>query len=112
IEKQAEEYEQKLHAIDIRTQELEKMYEKQVAELSNISGISKEDAKAALVETLKDEARADAMVYIKEITDEAKLDANKKAKKIVIESIQRVATEQAIENAVSVFNLESDEIKG
>lgn len=112
LEKQSQDYEQKLHALDMRTQELDKMYEKQVAELTKISGISKEEAKASLIETLKDEARTDAMVYIKEITDEAKLDANRKAKKIVIESIQRVATEQAIENAVSVFNLESDEIKG
>ncbi|NBX80610.1 MAG: ribonuclease Y, partial [Flavobacteriales bacterium] len=85
---------------------------KRVAELSKISGISAEDAKNLLMEALKDEARTGAMATIKEITEEAKLNANKEARKIVIQSIQRVATEQAIENAVSVFNIESDEVKG
>jgi ribonuclease Y len=88
------------------------MQQKQVAELSKISGLSAEDAKSQLMEALKDEARTGAMATIKEITEEAKLNANKEARKIVIQSIQRVATEQAIENAVSVFNIESDEVKG
>jgi len=112
VEKIQTEFETKHTALDIRTQELDKMQQKQVAELSKISGLSAEEAKSQLMETLKDEARTGAMATIKEITEEAKLNANKEARKIVIQSIQRVATEQAIENAVSVFNIESDEVKG
>jgi ribonuclease Y len=74
--------------------------------------MSAEDAKAGLVESLKDEARTNAMAHINEITAEAKMNANREARKIVIQTIQRVATEQAIENSVSVFNIESDEVKG
>jgi ribonuclease Y len=92
--------------------ELGKVHQKQVAELSKISNYSAEEAKKQLVESLKDEARTDAMSFIKEIQDEAKINASKEAKRIVIQSIQRVATEQAIENSVSVFNIDSDEIKG
>ena len=88
------------------------MQQKRVLELSKISGISSEDAKNQLMDALKDEARTGAMVHIKEIMEEAKLNANVEAKKIVIQAIQRVATEQAVENAVSVFNIESDEVKG
>jgi ribonuclease Y len=91
---------------------LEKIQEKRVAELSKISGMSVEDAKNGLMEDLKYEARTGAMAHIKEITEEAKLNANLEAKKIVIQTIQRVATEQAVENAVSVFNIDSDEVKG
>jgi ribonuclease Y len=112
IEKVQSEFDTKHTALEIRTQELDKMQQKQVAELSKISGLSAEDAKNQLMEALKDEARTGAMATIKEITEEAKLNANKEARKIVIQSIQRVATEQAIENAVSVFNIESDEVKG
>ena len=92
--------------------ELDKTQEKRVQELSKISGMSAEDAKESLMSALVDEAKTEAMVKIKEITEEAKLNANKEARKIVIQSIQRVATEQAIENAVSVFNIDSDDIKG
>jgi len=99
-------------ALDVRQQELDKIHQKQVAELSKISGLSIEDAKSGLVEALKDEARTAAMVHIKEISDEATLNANREARKIVIQTIQRVATEQAVENSVSVFNIESDEVKG
>ncbi|NDG20862.1 MAG: DUF3552 domain-containing protein, partial [Proteobacteria bacterium] len=86
--------------------------QKRVAELSRISGMTVEEAKTHMMEALVDEARTQAMVHIKDITEEAKLNANKEAKKIVIQTIQRVATEQAVENAVSVFNIESDEVKG
>ncbi|MEX1000582.1 MAG: ribonuclease Y [Crocinitomicaceae bacterium] len=101
-----------IEMLESKKKEIEKIHQKQVNELSKISGVSVEDAKAQLVETLKDEARTDAMAHIKEIVDEAKINASKEAKKIVIQSIQRVATEQAIENSVSVFNIESDEMKG
>ena len=115
-EKEAEkakgDYEAKVQALEVRQAELDKMQQKQVAELSKISNLSPEDAKNHLMTALTDEARTAAMVTIKEITEEAKLNANKEARKIVIQSIQRVATEQAVENAVSVFNIESDEVKG
>ncbi len=102
----------KISALDSKQQEIEKLHQKTVAELSKISGMSAEDAKSHLMEALKDEARTGAMAHINEITEEAKLNANREAKKIVIQTIQRVATEQAIENSVSVFNIESDEVKG
>ena len=80
--------------------------------LEKIANLSQEDAKTQLVQALKDEAKTDAMAFVKNTIDEAKLTANKEAKRIVIQSIQRVATEHAVENSVSVFNIESDEIKG
>jgi ribonucrease Y len=95
-----------------KQEELSKVHQKQVAELEKLSGYSVDEAKAQLVEALKGDARTEAMSYIKDIMDEAKLNANKEAKKIVLQTIQRVATEQAIENSVSVFNIESDELKG
>lgn len=102
----------KIEANETRHQELEKMHQKRVAELTKITGMSIEEAKNLLMESLKDEARTAAMAHIKEITEEAKLNANKEAKRIVIQTIQRVASEQAVENAVSVFNIDSDEVKG
>lgn len=102
----------RLQAMEAKHQELEKMHQKMVAELSNVSGISAEQAKTALMDSLRDEARTSAMASINEIVEEAKLNANREAKRIVIQTIQRVATEQAIENSVSVFNIESDEVKG
>ncbi|MDF3028632.1 MAG: 2,3 cyclic-nucleotide 2-phosphodiesterase [Fluviicola sp.] len=102
----------KVEANEIRHQELDKMHQKRVAELTKITGMSIEEAKNLLMESLKDEARTAAMVHIKEITEEAKLNANREAKRIVIQTIQRVASEQAVENAVSVFNIDSDEVKG
>lgn len=112
IKKIQSDFDAKFQGLEIRLQEIDKIQQKRVAELSKISNISPEDAKAQLMEALKDEARTAAMASIKEITEEAKLNANREARKIVIQSIQRVATEQAIENAVSVFNIESDEVKG
>jgi ribonucrease Y len=112
IENQQKELEEKIQIADVKSQELEKMQSKRVAELSKISGMDPEDAKKQLMEALKDEARTDAMAHIKDIVEEAKLNANREAKKIVIQTIQRVAHEQSIENSVSVFNIDSDEVKG
>ncbi len=112
MEKSQSSLDSKIQAYDNKQQELDKMHQKMVAELSNVSGISAEDAKNALMDSLKDEARTSAMASINEIIEEAKLNANREAKRIVIQTIQRVATEQAIENSVSVFNIESDEVKG
>ncbi|MFO7862591.1 MAG: ribonuclease Y [Salinivirgaceae bacterium] len=92
--------------------EVEKMHKTQVEQLEAISGLSVEDAKMQLVESLKAEARTEAMSYINDIMEEAKMTANKEAKRIVIQTIQRVATEEAIENAVTVFNIDNDDIKG
>lgn len=103
---------ERIQANEIKQTELEKIQQQRVSELSKISGMQAEEAKKMLMEALKDEARTEAMIQIKEIIDEAKLNANKEAKKIVIQSIQRIAHEQTIENAVSVFNIESDEVKG
>ncbi len=91
---------------------MKKSHKQQVEALEKISGLSATEAKAQLIETLKDEAKSEAMSHIDEIIDEAKLTANREAKKIVIETIQRTATENAIENSVSVFNIDNDEIKG
>ncbi|MDF1671931.1 MAG: ribonuclease Y [Vicingaceae bacterium] len=101
-----------LEIVETKETELEKSHRKQVEQLEVISGLSQEDAKAQLVEALKAEAKTDALAHIKDIVDEAKINANKEARKIVVQTIQRVATEQAIENSVSIFNIESDEIKG
>lgn len=96
----------------IKQDELDKMQTKEREKLEELSGLSAEEAKNRLVESLKDEARTDAASYINEIMDEAKLNANTQAKKIVIQTIQRVATETAIENSVSVFHIDNDEVKG
>lgn len=103
---------QQLDIVNKRQDELKKAQQKQVEALERITNLTAEDAKAQMMEALKDEAKTGAMSYIQEITEEAKLTANKEAKKVVIQAIQRVATEHAIENSVSVFNIESDEIKG
>ncbi|HKK67319.1 MAG TPA: ribonuclease Y, partial [Bacteroidales bacterium] len=101
-----------LERVELRTQELEKMHNEQVKQLETVSGLSADEAKQQLINSLKDEAKTEAMSYINEIIDEAKMTANKEAKKLVLETVQRTATETAIENAVSVFHIESDEIKG
>lgn len=95
-----------------RQQDLEKMVEQERVKLEELSGLSAEEAKNRLIESMKDKARMDAASYINEVVDQAKLDANQKARKIVIQTIQRVATETAIENSVSVFHIDNDEVKG
>ena len=112
VDKLKEELQQKLTGLERRREETEKMHAKQVQMLENISGMNAEDAKKHLVESLKDEARTAAMATIKDITEDAKLTANKEAKRIVIQTIQRVATEHAVENSVSVFHIENDDVKG
>ncbi len=107
-----ENLEAQLEIIDKKKQELDKQHRKEVERLEALSGLSAEEAKERLVESLKEEAKTDAASYINEIMDEAKMTANKEAKRIVVQSIQRVATETAIENAISVFHIDSDEIKG
>lgn len=98
--------------LEKKKQEIEKLYRQSLEKLETISGLSAAEAKERLVESLKDEAKTEAQSYINEIMDEAKMTANKEAKRIVVQSIQRVATETAIENAITVFHIESDEVKG
>ena len=98
--------------LNVKAEELEKMQLKEREKLEELSGLSADEARNRLVESLKDEARTNAQAYINEIMDEAKLNANAQAKKIVIQTIQRVATETAVENSVSVFHIENDDVKG
>ena len=98
--------------LSVKAEELEKMQLKEREKLEEVSGLSAEDAKNRLIESMKDEAKTAAASYINEIMDEAKLNADQQAKKIVIQTIQRVATETAIENSVSVFHIDNDEVKG
>lgn len=104
--------ERQLEAAEKRQEELDKNHRKQVEMLENAAGLSAEEAKSQLVEVLKEEAKTEAMAHIKDTVEEAKINANKEARKVVIQTIQRVATEQAIENSVSVFNIDSDDMKG
>ncbi len=98
--------------LDKRQTEIDKMHRRQVEQLEVISSLSADDAKAQLMETIKDEAKTDAMAYIQNSLEEAKLTAQQEAKKVIINTIQRIGTEEAVENCVSVFNLESDDVKG
>ena len=107
-----ENLEAKLDIVDKKKEELEHMQRQEIEKLEAISGLSAEEAKERMVESLKEEAKTQAQSYINDIMDDAKLTASKEAKRIVIQSIQRVATETAIENSVTVFHIESDEIKG
>ncbi len=119
IQKQVQENEQlrenldrQLEVVNKKRTELEKHQEEHIKRLEKVANLSAEQAKAELIEAVKEEARTKAMAHVKEIMEEAKVNATKEAKKIVIQTIQRTAAEQTIENAITVFNLESDEIKG
>lgn len=104
--------ERQQETLNIKRNELEKHHEEHVKRLEKVAGLSAEQAKTELMEVVKEEARTKAMAYVKDIMEEAKVNATKEAKKIIIQTIQRTAAEQTIENAITVFNLESDEIKG
>lgn len=112
LEDQIKEYQEKLDFLDKKQTEVDKLYRSQIEQLEVISSLSAQDAKAQLFETIKEEAKTDAMAFIQNSVEEAKLTAQQEAKKIVINTIQRIGTEEAIENTVSVFNLESDDVKG
>ena len=112
IEQQQQRLDNEKKLLAVKQEDLEKMKLQEREKLEELSGLSAEEAKNRLVESLKDEARTDAASYINEIMDEAKLNANQQAKKIVIQTIQRTATETAIENSVSVFHIDNDEVKG
>ena len=101
-----------LELVEQKEEEMLKLHKQQIQQLEALSGISADEAKSQLIDSLKNEAKTEAMSFIQEIMDEAKMTANKEAKKIIVKSIQRVASETAIENSVTVFHIESDEIKG
>ena len=112
LEKELKEIEGRIERIERKEQEIEKMHQNQVKQLEVISGLSADDAKSELVSSLKDQAKTDAMVFIQNAVEEAKMTAQQEARKVVIKTIQRIGTEEAVENCVSVFNLESDDVKG
>ena len=106
LESKKNEYNERLTFLDKRQAEIDKMHRRQVEQLEVISSLSADDAKAQLMESIKDEAKTDAMAYIQNSLEEAKLTAQQEAKKVVINTIQRIGTEEAVENCVSVFNLD------
>jgi len=112
LEKELKEIDGRIERIDRKEQEIEKMHQNQVKQLEVISALSADDAKAELVNSLKDQAKTDAMAFIQNTVEEAKMTAQQEARKVVIKTIQRIGTEEAVENCVSVFNLESDDVKG
>lgn len=112
FEAKTAEYQQKIEILDKKGQEIEKLHKQQVEQLEHISGLSADEAKEQLFESLKAEAKTKAMAFIQDTLEEAKLTAQQEAKKVIINTIQRVGTEEAVENCVSVFNIESDDVKG
>ncbi|MFW5890385.1 MAG: ribonuclease Y [Marinilabiliaceae bacterium] len=107
-----ENLDQQLELVEKKNEDLDRTHKRQVEQLEAISGMSGEEAKEMLIESLKAEAKTEAMSYINDIMDEARINANKEAKRIVLQTIQRTATETAIENSVTIFHIDSDEIKG
>ncbi len=107
-----QEYENRLETLGRKQLELDKMHKNQIEQLETIAGLSVDDAREQLIESLKAEAKTSAMALIQETIEEAKLTAQQEAKKVIINTIQRVGTEEAVENCVSVFNIESDDVKG
>lgn len=112
LQRQIEEVDHKKSIFEKKQSEVEKLHKSQVQQLEVISGLSAEEAKDQLLESLKETAKTDAMAYLQSTLEEAKLTAQQEARKIVINTIQRIGTEEAVENCVSVFNLESDDVKG
>jgi len=112
VSNKLEEYTNKVSYFERRTEEVDKLHRKQVENLEVISGLSAEDAKKELVQSLKEEAKSDAMAHIQDTIEEAKLTAQQEARRVILNTIQRVGVEQTVENCVSVFNIESDDIKG
>ncbi|WP_299627006.1 ribonuclease Y [uncultured Tenacibaculum sp.] len=112
LEKKEADYDYKLDFLDKKESEVEKLHKRHVDMLEQISGFSADEAKTELVASLKEEAKTDAMSFIQETIEEAKMTAQQEARKVILNTIQRVGVEQAVENCVSVFNLESDDVKG
>ncbi|WP_224489992.1 ribonuclease Y [Robertkochia flava] len=112
LEDKIKDYNHRLEFLEKKKSEVERMHKSQVEQLEVISGLSAEEAKSQLLESLKEDAKSDAMAYVQNTLEEAKLTAQQEARKIIVNTIQRIGTEEAIDNCVSVFNLESDDVKG
>lgn len=112
LEEKQVDYSERMSILDKKQNEVEKLHRSQIEQLEVISSLSAEDAKSQLMESLKDEAKTQAMAFVQSSVEEAKMTAQQEAKKIIINTIQRIGTEEAVENCVSVFNLESDDVKG
>ncbi len=112
LEREKEKIANKQDSLNAKSRELDNLKEKHIADLEALTGMTEEEAKEQMIQALKDKAKLDAQAYIQTTLEEAKLTASQEAKKVVIQSIQRVAAESAIENSVSVFNIENDDIKG
>lgn len=112
IQQKQQQIEQQKQSLEYKTREIDRMHKQAQQQLETLSGMSAEEAKKQLVESLKDEAKTNAMSYVNDIMADARLTANKEAKKIIIQTIQRMASETAVENAVSVFHIDNDEVKG
>jgi len=112
LETKLQDLEKRKTIYERRQEEVEKLHKNQIEQLEVISGLSAEDARGQLLESLKETAKSDAMAYLQDSLEEAKLSAQQEAKKIIVNTIQRIGTEEAVENCVSVFNLESDDVKG
>ena len=112
LEEKIKDYNHRLDILQKKKDELDRLHKSQVEQLEVISSLSAEDAKNQLVESLKGEAKNDAMAYVQSTLEEAKLTAQQEAKKVIINTIQRIGTEEAVDNCVSVFNIESDDVKG
>ena len=112
LEQKNQECDHRMSLVDKKQEEVDRLHKSQVKQLEVISGLTAEEAKSQLVDSLKNEAKTDAMAYIQTTIEEAKLTARQEARKIIINTIQRIGTEEAIDNCVSVFNLESDDVKG
>jgi len=112
LDKKQAEYNERIAIFEKRQQEVERLHRSQIEQLEVISSLSAEDAKSQLMESLREEAKTQAMAFVQTSVEEAKLTAHQEAKKIIINTIQRIGTEEAVENCVSVFNLESDDVKG
>ena len=112
VNQRSQQIEQQKQAIEFKQKETEKMHRQAQQQLETLSGMSAEEAKKQLVESLKDEAKTNAMAYINDVMEDARMTANKEAKKLIIQTIQRIASETAVENSVSIFHIENDEVKG
>lgn len=112
LEAKQTDYKERISIFEKKQSEVDKLHRSQIEQLEVISSLSAEDAKSQLMESLKDEAKTQAMAYIQHSVEEAKMTAQQEAKKIIINTIQRIGTEEAVENCISVFNLESDDVKG
>src|SRR5690606_6580420 len=112
LEAKNKDYDFRLDLLDKKQNEVDRLHKSKIEQLEVISGLSAAEAKAQLVESLRTEAKSDAMSFIQTTLEEAKLTAQQEAKKVIVNTIQRIGTEEAIDNCVSVFNLESDDVKG